>query len=42
MRDCDCGTCCEQCGHTEDCIRFELLADRPDIAEQVAAEDGLR
>lgn len=41
MRDCDCGTCCEQCGHLDDCVRHELAgAVGWDVAAQVAAEDG--
>jgi len=24
LTNCDCGACCEQCGHYPDCIRFEL------------------
>lgn len=24
MLACDCGTCCEGCGHYPDCIRFEI------------------
>lgn len=23
MTNCSCGACCEACGHTADCIRFE-------------------
>ncbi|WP_178391140.1 hypothetical protein [Streptomyces uncialis] len=42
MRDCDCQTCCEQCGHLDTCLRWGLLTDRPDIAAEVAAEDGYR
>ncbi|OII64623.1 hypothetical protein BJP40_20000 [Streptomyces sp. CC53] len=37
--DCDCGTCCDRCGHTDDCIRHSLTR-RPDVASLVAAEDG--
>lgn len=22
LPDCDCGACCEQCGHYPDCIRY--------------------
>lgn len=24
MPDCDCGACCERCGHYPGCIRFEI------------------
>lgn len=40
LRDCDCGACCDQCGHLDDCIRWELTGDGPDMAAQVLAEDG--
>jgi hypothetical protein len=28
--DCDCGACCEQCGHEPDCIRNEPREDDAD------------
>lgn len=42
MRDCNCGTCCDRCGHTDDCIRWALTGEQPDVFEQVLAEDGAR
>lgn len=47
MRDCDCGTCCDTCGHLDNCIRWDLLLLASvgdmgwDVAAQVAAEDGV-
>lgn len=35
---CDCGTCCDPCGHLPDCLRWALLpADDRALA---LAEDG--
>lgn len=40
LPNCDCGACCEACGHYDDCIRN---ADHErDIAYEVALEDGYR
>lgn len=38
LRNCDCGACCEACGHDDDCIR-NAGRDR-DVAAEVAMEDG--
>ncbi|MDT0381375.1 hypothetical protein RM572_21695 [Streptomyces sp. DSM 42041] len=38
-RDCDCGTCCDSCGHASNCTSNETAYDT-DTAAQVAAEDG--
>jgi hypothetical protein len=27
LAGCDCGACCEACGHYEDCIRYESKED---------------
>ena len=41
-RGCDCGACCEQCGHAEDCIRWDVAVEWLDVYAQVMAEDGAR
>ncbi|WP_302852031.1 hypothetical protein [Streptomyces sp. CNQ085] len=41
MRDCDCGTCCDTCGHTDDCLRWTLLPADDGLARALA-EDGAR
>lgn len=40
LPNCDCGTCCEACGHYDDCIRYE--ARERNMADEVALEDGYR
>jgi hypothetical protein len=40
LRNCDCGACCEACGHYDDCIRN--AAREVNTAFEVAAEDGYR
>lgn len=25
LPNCSCGACCEQCGHTPDCVRFDNI-----------------
>lgn len=40
LRNCDCGACCEACGHYDDCIRN--AAREANTAFEVAAEDGYR
>jgi hypothetical protein len=40
LPNCDCGACCEACGHYDDCIRN---AERGrNVADEVALEDGYR
>ncbi|MEU5974367.1 hypothetical protein [Streptomyces sp. NPDC047315] len=34
--DCDCGACCEPCGHLDNCIRWALIGRRPDAADHPA------
>lgn len=38
LLNCDCGACCEACGHYDDCIRHDMR--ERDIVAEVAAEDG--
>lgn len=40
LRNCDCGACCEACGHYDDCIRN--AGRERNTAFEVAAEDGYR
>lgn len=40
LPNCDCGACCEACGHYDDCIRYE--ARERNVADEVALEDGYR
>ena len=40
LRNCDCGACCEACGHYDDCIRN--AGRERDVADEVALEDGYR
>ena len=40
LPNCDCGTCCEACGHYDDCIR--LAARERNLADEVALTDGYR
>lgn len=40
LRNCDCGACCEACGHYDDCIRN--AGRERDVAAEVAMEDGYR
>jgi hypothetical protein len=40
LRNCDCGACCEACGHYDDCIRN--AGRERDAAAEVAMEDGYR
>lgn len=40
LPNCDCGACCEACGHYDDCIRY--AAWERNIADEVAMEDGYR
>lgn len=30
LPNCDCGACCEQCGHYDDCIRIEIEREKDD------------
>jgi hypothetical protein len=41
MNDCDCGTCCNACGHLDGCIRWELTGDEPDARELALTADGV-
>lgn len=42
MPDCDCGTCCDPCGHLDDCIRWELTGETPDDVRALAlSADGV-
>lgn len=42
MRDCDCDTCCEMCGHLDDCVRWVLTGEVPDDARELAlTADGV-
>ncbi|HKW93132.1 MAG TPA: hypothetical protein VJX92_14645 [Methylomirabilota bacterium] len=38
--NCDCGTCCEACGHYDGCIRY--AARERNAADEVALTDGYR
>lgn len=40
LPNCDCGACCEACGHYDDCIR-NARCERH-VADEVAMEDGYR
>ena len=40
LPNCDCGACCEKCGHYDDCIR--MAGRERNIADEVAMEDGYR
>lgn len=40
LPNCDCGACCEACGHYDDCIR-NARCERH-VADEVAMEDGCR
>jgi hypothetical protein len=40
LRNCDCGACCEACGHYDGCIRN--AGRQRDAAAEVAMEDGFR
>jgi hypothetical protein len=40
LPNCDCGGCCEACGHYDDCIRY--AARELHTADEVALEDGYR
>jgi hypothetical protein len=40
LRNCDCGACCEACGHYDGCIRN--AGRERDVAAEVAMEDGYR
>lgn len=40
LRNCDCGACCEACGHYDGCIRNERR--ERDVAAEIAMEDGYR
>lgn len=37
-RDCDCGTCCDGCGHGRSCMSGK--GAQVDIGQEVAQEDG--
>jgi hypothetical protein len=37
---CDCGACCEQCGHEPDCIRHEINTPEGIIATDAPGPDG--
>jgi hypothetical protein len=40
LPNCDCGACCEPCGHYDDCIRN--AGYERSVADEVALEDGYR
>jgi len=40
MPNCDCGACCEACGHYDDCIRN--AGRELSVADEIALEDGYR
>ncbi|MDX5568445.1 hypothetical protein PYK79_41320 [Streptomyces sp. ID05-04B] len=40
LPNCDCGACCEPCGHYDDCIRN--AGRERNVADEVAMEDGYR
>lgn len=40
LPNCDCGACCEACGHYDDCIRNGGRG--LSLADEVAMEDGYR
>jgi len=40
MPNCDCGACCDACGHYDDCIRN--AGRELSVADEIALEDGYR
>lgn len=39
-RLCDCGACCDTCGHDDACMSEQERQGEPDVATEVAQEDG--